>query len=203
MKDCTIYVVRHGQTTHNRDNIVSGHVDPELTSLGISQANNAAVRLCGVEFHEVYTSDLGRAVRTAEIIYGSPVPKEHRLKGLRERNFGKLDGGPEKYLGTLADSLRHIFNSLPNDEQWKFKHAPDIESDHELSTRFTATLKEIADNNLAKTVLVVAHGGTLRTMIMKLQGLLTNAYPKGSIKNTAIVKLKYDGMFLTVEDILN
>src|SRR6266536_3350613 len=166
MKITRLYVVRHGQSTHNRDYITSGHVNPELTETGIAQALATKAKLEDVNFDEVYSSDLQRAIHTAEIIYGKPVSKQHQLYGLRERNFGTYDGMPEKLLDKLAGSTRHVFNALLNEQQWKFKYAPDIESDDELSTRFITTLEKIAGNNPNKTVLVATHGGAIRTMLI-------------------------------------
>lgn len=198
MKICKLYIVRHGQSTHNRDYVTSGHVDPELTETGMNQAKATRAKLANVAFDDVYSSDLQRAVRTAAIIYGKPVPKSHQLPGLRERNFGTYDGKSEKLLDKLADSTRHIFNALPNERQWKFKYALDIESDHELSTRFVRALEEIAAKNLGKTILVASHGGAIRTMLIALQRLNTTAVPRGSIENTGFVELTYDGNSLQV-----
>lgn len=193
--NCTLYVVRHGQSEHNRDYVVSGHVNPPLTELGIAQAKHTRDRLQSVNFDDAYSSDLERAINTASIIYGKPIDISHQLKGLRERNFGILDGKSETLLDRLADSSREYFKSLSTEQQWTFKYAPDIESDHELSLRFIATLERIANSNLGKTILVAAHGGAIRTMIIKLMGLNTTDMPRGSIENSGYVHLSYDGHF--------
>lgn len=202
MGTCRLYVVRHGQSTHNRDYIVSGHVDPALTELGIAQAQATKARLRNITFDGVYSSDLDRAIHTARIISGKSVPKRHQLRSLRERSFGAFDGKPETLLDKLADSSRHVFNNLPNGQQWRFKYAPDIESDHELSLRFIRALELIAGKNINKTILVAAHGGAIRTMLIKLQGLNTTDMPRGSIENTGYVELIYDGSMLKVKTII-
>jgi broad specificity phosphatase PhoE len=198
MKHCILYVVRHGQSIHNRDYITSGHVDPQLTELGVVQANEAKERLANIVFDEVYSSDLERAIQTAEIITGNPVPITHRLTALRERSFGDFDGKSETLLDERADSVRSTFNALPDEDQWRFKWSPDVESDDELSQRIIGALEKIAVENAGKTILVASHGGALRTLLIKLQRLSTNSLPRGTISNTGFVELTYDGNILEV-----
>jgi broad specificity phosphatase PhoE len=93
-KTTRIYVVRHGESVFNRDEIVSGHVDPELTDAGRKQVEATKQKLANVRFDEAYSSDLQRAIETAEIIYGKAVPKPNRWPKLRERDFGDYDGQP-------------------------------------------------------------------------------------------------------------
>jgi probable phosphoglycerate mutase len=83
MKQTVIYVIRHGQSTHNRDSILSGQVDPELTKEGIRQLIMARDKLSHIQFDEIYSSDLKRAAKTAEIIAGKPVHTTHQLPDLR------------------------------------------------------------------------------------------------------------------------
>ncbi len=190
MKTCKLYVVRHGQSTHNRDYITSGHVDPPLTELGITQANATKEQLADTVFDEVYSSDLKRAVQTAKIISGKAVPHRHRLVALRERDFGQYDGKSEKFLDELADSVRSKFNALSEEEQWRFKYSPDIENDDALSQRIIGALEKVAQENAGKTILVVSHGGAIRTMLIKLQRLRTNSLPRGTISNTGFIELE-------------
>ena len=68
MNRCTLYLVRHGQSEHNRDDIISGQVDPSLTNQGIQDATKTKLKLSNVHFSDVYSSDLIRAYKTASII---------------------------------------------------------------------------------------------------------------------------------------
>lgn len=194
---CTIYLVRHGESEHNVLGYASGHVDPALTERGKEQAAQTRQRLSGVKFDVVYSSDLQRAYETAEIIFGAPVPKANRRPILRERNYGRFDGGPHEHL-TKSHSTDH--SQMTHDEKWKFKHAEDVESDHELATRFIRGMKAIAQEQIGKTVLVVAHGGALRTLLIGLKHGTYKEYPPASIRNASFVELAYDGHRLTVVD---
>ncbi|KAJ7080359.1 phosphoglycerate mutase-like protein [Mycena belliarum] len=88
-----IYVVRHGETQANRDGVVQGQLDTELNAAGLEQARRVARALRAVHFDAAYSSDLLRALKTAQIIL------EHRPdieictdKALRERYMGELQG---------------------------------------------------------------------------------------------------------------
>ncbi len=180
---------------------MSGHVNPSLTELGKQQALEAGQKLKDVRFDTVYSSDLQRAAHTAELVYGKPVPPEHQLPQLRERNFGSFDGGPIAHFREHVASRKHIYDALTEEEQWQHKHADDVESDDEVAVRFVTALEGIALKHPGETVLVAAHGGTLRTMLIKLGYATAKELPSGSFKNAGYVKLVFaDGEF-TVEHV--
>ncbi len=199
MTTTKLYVVRHGQTTHNRDGLISGYfVDPVLTEQGIIQANETKQKLSHIRFDEAYSSDLHRAAHTAAIIYGQDIHPTKQLTNLRERTFGSIEGKSN----TLLDEFRlqPHFQSLSAEERWHHKFEDDMESDHDVSTRFIGALRKIANDNKGKTVLVAAHGGTLRTLLISIGYTTSTELPFGSIDNAAFVELEYkDGTFITGE----
>ena len=187
-KKTIIYLVRHGESEANVLQINSGHSDPALTKNGQEQVKEAREKLKHVKFDAVYSSDLQRASHTAKIIYGSDVPKENRRLNFRERNFGSLESKPQDTL----DEGNEVKKGLTSEELIHFKHVPDMESDHELSERFIAELETVANENLGKIVLVVAHGGAIRTTVTKLKGWSPDKLPFGSIKNASFTEIHYD-----------
>ena len=89
---CTIYIIRHGETEWNVKKIMQGQKNSLLTTKGIQQAKQAAKQLKQIKFAAIFSSDLLRAKRTAQII-----ALEHKLivktrKILRERYYGKFEG---------------------------------------------------------------------------------------------------------------
>jgi broad specificity phosphatase PhoE len=183
-----LYLVRHGETTLNKQSIISGHLDPPLTEKGKDQARLTGLELKGVSFDTAYSSDLERAIETGKIIYGKPIPKTNQLPSLRERYFGALDGKPGKHYTKVNEKKQ----AMTHDESWMYKHVPDMESDHELSRRFVAALESVARKNPGKTILVVAHGGAIRVTLMKLQGFTDNELPAGSFRNGGYAELTYE-----------
>ena len=196
-KQTKIYLVRHGESELNKQAILAGHIDTVLTELGKQQAQQTKDVLKGVNFDVAYSSDLARAIQTAEIIYGKPITKRNQLVGLRERTYGELEGLPGKVLRP-TDETKYSLSHL---EQWSFKNAPNMESDQELSDRFMKTLAKIAKANIGKTILVVAHGGPIRTTLMVLNNLTNKDYPRGSFQNAGYVELAFDGNHFKVEKI--
>jgi broad specificity phosphatase PhoE len=198
MTNCTLYIVRHGQSVHNRDDLLSGQGNPDLTDQGKTQAKALAVKLSHINFDEIYTSDLQRAIKTAELISGRTVPKEHQLTQLRERSFGQLEGKSAKHWRDMH-TAEH-YQKLSDDERWTHKHRPDIESDHEISERYAQAVQDLAKHHPGETLLIVAHGGALRALLIKLGYGTLSDLPPGSMQNTSYAKLIYDGHGLKVEE---
>jgi broad specificity phosphatase PhoE len=203
MKQTVLYVMRHGQTTHNRDDVISGHVDPDLTEQGVKQAHAVKDKLSHIHFDEVYSSDLQRAAKTASIVYGEDVPSHHQFFELRERSYGHIEGTHNDNLRGLREKHKPRYDALPEDERWKYKHAEDMESDHEVAARFITKIRQIAEDNLGKTVLIGTHGGALRVLVVGLGYMTTFELPPsgGAFKNGAFVKLIYDGKKLRVDEV--
>jgi broad specificity phosphatase PhoE len=187
---CKLFIVRHGQSEFNRDSIIAGHFNPKLTQQGISEAKETARALKGIKFDDVFSSDLSRAVETAEIIVGYKVPKSHQLKALRERDYGpELHGMPANKLIGMQEAIMR----LNPKERWLYRHVEEMENDAELVQRFMQALEGIADNNLGKIILVATHGGSIRILLMKLGFGNHATLPSGSFGNGGYIELIYDG----------
>ncbi|KAK7038159.1 phosphoglycerate mutase-like protein [Favolaschia claudopus] len=88
-----IYIVRHGETQENKESVIQGQLDTQLNQTGIEQARLVADSLRSVRFDAAYSSDLVRAVKTAEIILEHQTDIEiRREEALRERFLGSLQG---------------------------------------------------------------------------------------------------------------
>jgi broad specificity phosphatase PhoE len=190
-----IFIVRHGESEHNIKKIISGgKANPKLTDTGREQALKAKQKFKGIKIDVIYSSDLDRAIETAEIISGKSVPPQNRISELRERDFGSLESKSEHLL--KKGNTKKL--ELPHAESWVFKHVEDMESDDELSNRFVAALEKVAKSNPGKTILIVTHGGAIRTTIVRLIGPNTTHINPGSIKNTDVIELIYDGNKLKI-----
>jgi broad specificity phosphatase PhoE len=193
MKYCTIYLVRHGQTEWNVKNLIQGHGDSRLTDKGIEQAKQLGKKFDKIKFGAVFSSDLMRAKRTAEIII---LEKKMAVKTshlLREKGFGKYEGmAVAEYRSQLKD-LIDKFENLSEKEKRYFKLAPDIETNDEVVTRLIQFLREVSLAYIGKNILVVSHGAVLRLFLIHLGFATDKTLPAGSIANTAYIKLLSDG----------
>jgi broad specificity phosphatase PhoE len=187
-KRTTIYLVRHGESESNKQGIISGHSDYDLTEQGKEQVEQTKLELQDVHFDVVYSSDLKRAIHTAEILYGKPVTETNKIHTLRERDFGSLDGKPDRIY--KKGNLKR--QTMTHEERWTFKPVPNYESDHQLFARFFPALKKIAQDNLGKTILIAAHGSAIRITLMQLTGYTHKELPPGSFSNAAYAELTYD-----------
>ncbi len=149
-------LVRHGETAWNVEKRLQGHADIPLNATGEAQAKAAAKLLAQQQFDAIYSSDLSRAMNTAQAAahyLGLPVQAEPQL---RERHCGVFQGLPQ-------DVARDSYQ----DEYARYRQRdpefviPGGESLEQLCTRISTCLERLADHHAGETVLVVSHGGVL------------------------------------------
>jgi probable phosphoglycerate mutase len=150
-----LLLVRHGESTWNAVSRWQGQADPPLSPFGERQAEDAGARLAEIAtITAVWASNLVRARRTGDLIARhlgiAQVREEPRL---RERDVGAWSGLTrdeieERWPGYLAAR----------------RSPPDFEGDDELLARTRAGLAAVVDGSGPGDVLVVTHGGVIRTI---------------------------------------
>lgn len=166
----TLCLIRHGQSLWNLENRFTGWVDVPLTSQGEEEARQAALRIFEIEFQVAYTSALARAQRTLEVILGTngwslPVIRD---QALNERHYGDLQG-------LNKDDLRRKYG--PEQVQiWRRSYdvaPPNGEALKDTAARTLPFFERciLGDIRQGKNVLVVAHGNSNRSIVMKLDSL--------------------------------
>ena len=178
----TILLARHGETDWNRDRRVQGHSDTPLNDSGRAQARALADELAAESLDAVYASDLARASDTARIVAERHAVEVVLLPTLRERHFGSWEGL------TDAEILSRFPDARPG-------HWGDGEGAEEMAGRVLAALHAIAWSHPGGTVLVVAHGGPLRAVLLHC-----GAEREGPIGNCDVIRvtvgdgrIEYDG----------
>ncbi|MFA6533114.1 MAG: histidine phosphatase family protein [Patescibacteria group bacterium] len=190
---CTLYIVRHGETDWNIKKIIQGHVDIPLNKKGEAQAKELAKKLRNVKFDAVFSSDLIRAKRTAEIIMLEKKLVVQTTKALKERYFGKYQGRSF----AVSNEMTKLINNL---KMVTGPGAKEVESDENIILRLTTFLREIAVAYSNKTVLIVSHGGPMRTLLIHLGFANYDNFTEGQINNLAYIKLKSDGTDFFIEE---
>ena len=197
-KQTTIYVVRHGQSRSNQNILLNIFDDNSgLTRRGRQQAEQTGEKLANINFDAAYSSNLKRAIETASIIYGQQIPVSHQKEILRERTFPGLDGKS----GALIRNIPAIAKGLIAGTHISLDYVPGMETDDELAARFLKGLEQIAQQEAGKTILVAAHGATIRTMLMKLGHLAPEYFPPGAFHNGGYVILSYNAKKLTIDEV--
>jgi probable phosphoglycerate mutase len=148
-----ILLVRHGETDWNLDRRLQGHSDRSLNDTGREQSRALAEELRNEPLEAVYSSDLSRADETARIVAAAHGLEVTTLRDLRERHFGTWEG--------LSDA--EIEERFP--EQIANGTLGDGETREEMDRRVLETLQQIALDHPGGTVLVVSHGGPLRSVV--------------------------------------
>jgi 2,3-bisphosphoglycerate-dependent phosphoglycerate mutase len=166
-------LVRHGQSEWNLKNLFTGWRDVGLTELGITEAKTGGKALAdtGIKFDIAFTSALIRAQATCQIILdcvGQPDLQTIKDQALNERDYGDLSGlNKDDARAKWGEEQVHI---------WRRSYdvpPPGGESLRDTGARvWPYYLTDILPQVLAgKTVLVAAHGNSLRSLVMVLDRL--------------------------------
>jgi broad specificity phosphatase PhoE len=157
-----IYLVRHGATEWNHSRRAQGHADIDLGTEGYKQAVGAARELAKTDLAAVYSSDLKRAVRTAE-----PIAREHGLEVIQDPDLREIDQG--EWEGLHVDEIKKRWPDLWGAAR-HYSRRPGGESPEEVRRRAVAALTRIVERYPDGDVAVVSHGGTIRTMSAEVLG---------------------------------
>ena len=183
----TLILARHGETDWNREGRFQGHADPPLNDTGRAQAARLAEMLADEPIDAIYASDLRRAHETAEIVAAGRNVDVVVEPDLRERDVGEWSGL----------TLPEIEERYP-DELRRFREEGTSvgESREALAQRVVAAVRRIADAHPAGHVLVVTHGGALRTLRHAAGGELGGPV----VRNGHVLKLAVrEGTFARID----
>ena len=164
-----LVIFRHGQSTWNLENKFTGWVDVNLTEKGIEEAKNAGIKLKGFHFDYAYSSDLKRAQNT--LSFAMQTAEHSPLipifnKALNERMYGDLQGlnkaeTAKKFGDEQVKIWRRSFDIAP----------PNGESLKDTAARVIPYFENeiIPKLKSGKNIIIVAHGNSLRALIMYLE----------------------------------
>jgi 2,3-bisphosphoglycerate-dependent phosphoglycerate mutase len=166
-----LVLLRHGESQWNLENRFTGWVDVPLSSRGIEEAKKAGETLRGFTFDRAFTSGLLRANDTLRLVLDAigqsniPIEKD---KALNERMYGELQGlnkdeTAKKYGEAQVKIWRRSYDVRP----------PGGESLKDTAERVLPYYEQAIKPALLReeTVLVAAHGNSLRALIMELEQL--------------------------------
>ncbi len=193
----TFYLARHGETEHNVNHIVQGHLDSPLTEKGEEQAKLLGEEFKNIDFDLIFSSDLLRAKRTAEIVRLEKELAVETTEALRERNWGQLEGQNS----SAFDKYDPVFNALSDEMKKTYKPVDQYETDEEVTARILTFLRETAITYPGKKILVVSHGGTIRALLVHLGYGTYGQLGHGALRNGGWVKLETDGVDFFIKEV--
>jgi alpha-ribazole phosphatase len=155
-----MYLIRHGEIEPASMGKLIGRTDVALSERGVEQARRLAEKLSSVRLDAVYSSDLRRAIRTAEIIAGHNQERTRLSEAWREIDMGEWEG---RALSALNDDEPERVASLFNDPD-SFKY-PGGESFVDFNRRVRGALDLLLQTHQNGEIALVAHGGVCRAII--------------------------------------
>ena len=193
MKSRNLVLVRHGQSEWNAKNLFTGWKDPGLTDQGVAEARNAGRLILeqNIRFDLMYTSMLSRAQKTGDIILGVLNHKEVPIvknEALNERDYGSLaglnkDDARKQWGEEQVHIWRRSFDTPP----------PDGESLKDTADRVLPYFEaEIMPKVISgSSILIAAHGNSLRALIMKLDSISSEDIVKLEIPTGAPIQYEF------------
>lgn len=176
MAETLVFLVRHAQSVWNASERWQGQADPPLSPTGHEQAKAVAGELADAQLELVLTSDLRRALETAQqvaALHGlEPVPDPR----LRELDVGRWSGLTREEIGALEPELLERFAAGDPDAR------PDGgETRREIRQRVRSALSEITAEHAGRRIGIVTHLGVIRALL-----------PGTELENAAWVAVRAD-----------
>ena len=181
-----LILVRHGETHKNVAKVLHGRKDDaSLNGVGKSQAERAAKALVKMGVDIIYSSTETRASETAEILNLFCEVLIIYIDDFRERDWGIFEG-------KSWDEVNSVLSKLTLQE--RYRYTPEKgESWQEVETRLIRSIKKILEENKGKKIVVVTHGGTIRTLMPYLLNVPLEESFKYDPKHLSFTIFDYDG----------
>lgn len=159
MESTRLLLVRHGETAWNADGRLQGHLDIALNDVGRAQARRLAAALADERepIDIIYSSDLARALQTAQAVADATGAPLIATPALRERDFGAFQG--RSFAAIEAELPREAERWRRRDPDWAPPGAG--ESLLQFKERITHAVCALAAQNIGKHVAMFTHGGVL------------------------------------------
>jgi broad specificity phosphatase PhoE len=167
MEVTRLYLIRHGQSAGNAEGRFGGHSATPLSPLGLQQAEITAQYLAKEKISAIYSSDLLRAVQTAEPLAALLNLEIIATSDFRERHVGVLEGltfdeaknqYPKDYYALVNRKISHV---ITNGESYR-----------QLLNRTTRALRRILREHRGRKVVIFSHTGAICFMTLQLLGAI-------------------------------
>lgn len=186
-----LYLARHGESTYNRDNRFTGWIDAPLTEKGRLEAHAIAEKLEGCSFEKAYISKLIRARDSLNIVLSAihrfdiPVIES---EALNERHYGDLQG-----LNKAETAQRFGEERV---RMWRRSYSvapPNGESLRDTAARVLPFFNTCIMNDVSngRNVLVLAHGNSLRSIVMDIDRLSEEEILKVTIVTGEVIHYEF------------
>jgi broad specificity phosphatase PhoE len=166
MTTTSIYLVRHGQTAWNKEEIFRGRSDIPLNETGLKEAELAGEYLRNKGIHAIYSSPLSRALQTAQKIGQFHNLEIQPLMGMIDMSFGEWEGKSLKEVQEKDEKRYRLWIEEPHRVK-----LPGGESLEEVRIRSMAALEEVIQKHPGKTLALVSHRVINKVLICGILGI--------------------------------
>ncbi len=183
-----VYLVRHGTTDWNKEEIFRGRIDCKLNDTGRAEARALAAYFREIEIHFVYSSPLSRAAETAQAV---ALPKGLDVipdPAFIDIDFGEWQGLPLKMVSEKYSDLYRLWRERPQEATF-----PGGENLAQVRVRAWEGFQRIARENPGKTVLIVSHRVITKVLICAALGLDDASFWQIKQDTTAVNCFEYTG----------
>jgi alpha-ribazole phosphatase len=162
----TVYLMRHGEVANNGEKRYNGHIDIDITQTGVDQMHRLAGLLEGKSIAAVYSSDLIRSKKGAEIISNRIGISYTPLRELRERSVGAWEGltadeikvrFPEQFAAWRKDLLNY--------------RPPGGECLADVRARILPVFRRLVESHQDQEIAMLLHGGVNRVILADALGM--------------------------------
>ena len=182
----SIYLVRHGETAWNKEEIFRGRTDVPLNEIGFREAELAGEYLKEKGIHVIYSSPLSRAWQTAQEIARFHNLEVRRLDGIIDMSFGEWEGRPLKEIQIHDRELYQKWRDEPH-----LVKLPGGESLDEVRVRAMGALEDVIRLHSGKTLALVSHRVVTKVIICGILGIENSRFWQIGQDTTAINLIQY------------
>jgi len=188
-----VLAIRHGETAWNVDGRIQGQLNVPLNDMGRWQVHRLALALADENIAAIYSSDLLRALETAQAVARASGDAIVTDAGLRERGFGAFEGLSYKEISARWPGLA---------ERWRKRDpefgAPGGETLNQFYARSIATATRLAALHPGQTIALVSHGGVMDCLYRAAARVALDAPRSWQLGNAAINRLLYTSQGFTL-----
>ncbi len=188
--DRKLYLIRHGETKRHKEKIFLGQTDLDLSTQGIEQAEEAALKLLlyNPKVSKVYCSDLKRAMQTAEIIskkiFTNQEQKLEALPDFREISLGSWDG---KFISKIKEKFPSEYENR-GQNLLSFKIDQNAENYFDLRYRVMKKLNQLLEQDKDKDIILITHNGVVAVIRSSMENI--------PLEEAVLIKHEYCGIHI-------
>jgi len=177
--------IRHGTSTWNDERRIQGRLDPPLSERGREQVKRLAERFRDITIDALYSSDLQRALATAEAIGAVLGRAPEPWPELREVGLGEWEGKTrEEIIASYPEEWRRWT------EQPSWDVVPSGEGTDVFEARVAAAIDRILERHRSGRVVIVTHGGVIQVALLRVVGRSSNGLFPFTIENASLTVLQ-------------